>query len=66
LFFSEQLEFGDGSNVTLNTYYIRMVAEDDKGNQAEHSNSVSLTIADPQTINLWVSWHIHFLLVEIF
>jgi len=42
--------------VTLNTYYIRMVAEDDKGNQAEHSNPVSLTIADPRTINLWVSW----------
>jgi len=42
--------------VTLNTYYIRMVAEDDKGNEAEHSNPVSLTIADPRTINLWVSF----------
>ncbi|KAF6034996.1 hypothetical protein EB796_006694 [Bugula neritina] len=52
----EQLQFSD-SNVKLSTNYIRMVAEEDKGNLGEYSiNLVSLTVADPQTMDTLIDF----------
>lgn len=42
-------------NTTQDTFYIRMTAEDDKGNVGDYSNLASLTIADPQSLFQFVS-----------
>jgi len=42
-------------NTTQDTFYIRMTAEDDKGNVGDYSNLASLTIADPQSLFRFVS-----------
>jgi len=42
-------------NSTLKTFYIRIAAEDDKGNLADYSNHASLSKANSNSLSQFVS-----------